>query len=175
MQKGYQTLNLNKSQYNLKEVILNIITDYKSQIKSEGKDNKVKLMFASKENDDDNIFVYGDAERMTQVISNLLSNAIKFTEEGLVVVKIERKKDSDKKNQEVVLVSVRDTGKGVEPTIEDKLFEKFATKSEKGIGLGLYLSRKIIEAHYGGMIWAENNNAKDGKGATFYFCLPLSR
>jgi two-component system, OmpR family, sensor histidine kinase VicK len=135
-------------------------------------------MFVSKEDDgnNDNIFVYGDAGRMTQVISNLLSNAIKFTKEGLVVVKIERKKDSDKKNQEVVVVvSVRDTGKGIEPTIEDKLFEKFATKSEKGIGLGLYLSRKIIEAHYGGRIWAENNNDKDGKGATFYFCLPSSK
>ena len=176
--ESQQTLNLNKNQFNLKEVILNIITDYKSQIKSEGKDNKVKLMFASEENDgdNDNIFVYGDAGRITQVVSNLLSNAIKFTEEGFVAVKIERKRDSDKKNQEVVVVSVRDTGKGIEPTIEDKLFEKFATKSEKGIGLGLYLSRKIIEAHDGGRIWAENNNNyKDGKGATFYFCLPLSK
>ena len=69
------------------------------------------------------------------------------------------------------MVSVQDTGKGIDPTVKDRLFEKFSTKSEKGLGLGLYISKKIIEAH-DGKIWAENN--PDGKkGATFYFILPL--
>ena len=130
------------------------------------------LVFTTTEdNNNDDIFVYVDTGRITQVISNLLSNAIKFTEEGTITAKIEKR--IDKNNQEqIVTVCIKDTGKGIDPTIRDKLFEKFATRSEKGMGLGLYLSRKIIEAH-GGKIWAENN--ADGKGATFYFSLPLSK
>jgi signal transduction histidine kinase len=65
---------------------------------------------------------------------------------------------------------MRDTGSGINEEILPKLFTKFATKSDKGIGLGLYISKNIIEAH-GGRIWAKNNN--DGKGATFSFSLPL--
>ncbi len=89
----------------------------------------------------------------------------------------QEKKDNDEhvsnnNHRELALVSIRDTGKGIDAAIEDKLFEKFETKSEKGIGLGLYISRKIIEAH-GGKIWAENN--KDGNGATFSFSLPLDK
>jgi two-component system sensor histidine kinase VicK len=166
-----ESLMLRKSQFNLKELILNTITDYKTQIKKEDKDNKLVLVFTTTEdNNNDDIFVYGDTGRITQVISNLLSNAIKFTEEGTITAKIEKR--IDKNNQEqIVTVCIKDTGKGIDPTIRDKLFEKFATRSEKGMGLGLYLSRKIIEAH-GGKIWAENNI--DGKGATFYFSLPLS-
>ena len=166
-----ESLMLRKSQFNLKELILNTITDYKTQIKKEDKDNKLVLVFTTTEdNNNDDIFVYGDTGRITQVISNLLSNAIKFTEEGTITAKIEKR--IDKNNQEqIVTVCIKDTGKGIVPTIRDKLFEKFATRSEKGMGLGLYLSRKIIEAH-GGKIWAENNT--DGKGATFYFILPLS-
>jgi two-component system, OmpR family, sensor histidine kinase VicK len=167
-----ESLMLRKSQFNLKELILNTITDYKTQIKKEDKDNKLVLVFTTTEdNNNDDIFVYGDTGRITQVISNLLSNAIKFTEEGTITAKIEKR--IDKNNQEqIVTVCIKDTGKGIDPTIRDKLFEKFATRSEKGMGLGLYLSRKIIEAH-GGKIWAENN--ADGKGATFYFSLPLSK
>ena len=167
-----ESLPLRKVQFNLKELILNAITDYKSQIKKELKDNRVRLEFTSRTDNNDDIFVYGDVGRIIQVISNLLTNAIKFTEEGTITVKLEKRMDNNnKKDQgEVVVVSVRDTGKGIDPAVKDKLFEKFATKSEKGMGLGLYLSRKIIEAH-GGKIWAENNS--DGKGATFYFSLPF--
>jgi signal transduction histidine kinase len=68
--------------------------------------------------------------------------------------------------------SIQDTGKGIDPDVKDKLFEKFETKSKKRIGLGLYISRKIIEAH-DGRIWAENNS--DGKGATFAFSLPINK
>jgi signal transduction histidine kinase len=170
-----QRLNLNKSQFNPKEVALNAMADLKSQLKSEGKDNKLKLDFISKENED--TFVYADLGRITQVVFNLLSNAIKFTEEGSITVNMKRERgDNNAANnngQELVVVSVQDTGKGIDPFVKGKLFEKFETKSEKGIGLGLYISRKIIEAH-GGRVWAENN--ADGKGgATFYFTLPLSK
>lgn len=69
------------------------------------------------------------------------------------------------------MVNVKDNGKGIHQEIIHRLFTKFATKSDSGTGLGLYISKGIIEAH-GGKLWAENN--KDGKGATFSFSLPLS-
>ena len=86
-----KTLKLNKNQFNLKEVIMNILADFKTQLKSEGKDNKINLHFVSKENED--IFVYADLDRITQVVSNLLSNAVKFTEEGSITVRMKREKD----------------------------------------------------------------------------------
>ena len=173
-----QTLNFKRSHFNLKEVILNTITDFKTQIKSEeGKDNKVNLHFISAQDNVENIFIYGDQGRITQVIYNLLNNAIKFTHEGSITIKMKKiEKDNNitsnyDRQEQIVVVSIQDTGIGIDPTIEGKLFNKFATKSEKGIGLGLYISRGIIEAH-NGKIWAENN--ADGRGATFHFSLPLS-
>ena len=164
-----QTLKLNKNQFNLKEVIMHTLADLKAQLKSTGKDNKINLDFVSKEKGD--TFVHADQGRITQVISNLLSNAVKFTEEGTIIVKMKREKGDDNANShELIVVSIQDTGKGIDPAVRNKLFEKFETKSEKGIGLGLYISRKIIEAH-GGRIWAENN--PNGKGATFSFSLPI--
>jgi signal transduction histidine kinase len=95
----------------------------------------------------------------------LLSNAIKFTKEGIISLSVE----TNDKGQAVV--SVKDSGQGIDPSILPKLFTKFATKSEfGGTGLGLFISKNIIEAH-GGKIWAENN--ANEKGATFYFSLPL--
>ena len=170
-----QTLKLNKNQINLNEVIIHTLADFKSQLRSEGKDNKINLEFVSKENEDTH-FVHADQGRITQVVSNLLSNAVKLTEEGSITVKMKREKDNDNaannnnNRHELVVVSIRDTGKGIDPAVKGKLFGKFETKSEKGIGLGLYISRKIIEAH-GGKIWAENN--PNGKGATFSFSLPI--
>ena len=108
-----------------------------------------------------------DRYRITQVISNLIDNAIKFTKEeegGTVSVNI-KKKESDG----WVIVSVKDNGIGIDPEIMPRLFTKFTSKSFKGTGLGLFISKNIIEAH-GGKIWAENNI--DGKGATFSFSLP---
>src|SRR6187200_3162705 len=115
-----------KSRFNLKKLILNTIADYTSQIIREGKDNKVKMELAPKEEEDYN--VYGDRERITQVISNLLNNAIKFTEEGIIIVKIEKRKNNIHNNKEgAIVVNIQDTGKGIDPTIRDKLFEKFTT------------------------------------------------
>jgi signal transduction histidine kinase len=108
--------------------------------------------------------VEGDKERIFEVISNLLNNAIKFTEEGEIVVVLDEKDGQ-------AMVNVRDTGRGIAPEIYPNLFTKFTTKSERGTGLGLFISKSIVEAH-GGRIWAENN--KDGKGATFTFTLPLA-
>ncbi|HYV52032.1 MAG TPA: ATP-binding protein [Candidatus Eisenbacteria bacterium] len=99
-------------------------------------------------------------------MSNLLTNAIKFTTQGTIAVSIERDKINN--NNETIIV-VKDRGQGIDPAIL-RLFTKFASKSYKGTGLGLFISNGIIETH-GGKIWAEINT--DGKGATFYFSLPL--
>lgn len=110
-----------------------------------------------------NITLHADRERIMQVISNLLTNAVKFTDRGSILIKVER---IDGKH---VSISVTNTGSGIHSSIMPKLFSKFATKSDKGIGLGLYISKAIVEAH-GGRIWDENN--KYGSGATFTFTLP---
>jgi signal transduction histidine kinase len=151
------SLNLNKSPVNLNEIILNTIADYRRQIKD---GNTQKLLFEPKEN----ILVYADRERIVQVISNLLNNSIKFTKEGTILITAERKGGKD------VIVTVKDTGIGIDPEIMPRLFTKFTTKSFEGTGLGLFISKSIIEAH-GGKIWAINND--DGKGATFAFSLPI--
>lgn len=106
-----------------------------------------------------------DKGRLIQVISNLLDNALKFTQEGTISINIEE--NTIKKE---IVVSVIDTGTGISQDIEPLLFTKFITKADKGTGLGLYISKRIIDAH-GGSMWAENNI--DGKGATFRFSLPL--
>jgi two-component system, OmpR family, sensor histidine kinase VicK len=99
------------------------------------------------------------------VIDNLLSNAVKFTKEGTIVTTV---KEEDQ--QRKLIVSVKDSGDGIDLDILPKLFSKFATKSYHGTGLGLYICKGIIEPH-GGKLWGENNVG--GKGATFTFSLPL--
>ena len=118
-------------------------------------------------------FVLADKERITQVLSNLVSNALKFTKSGIISASIEEfKTDGEKKKEDKkeLIVSVKDTGTGIDSDIMPQLFTKFVSKSPVGIGLGLFISKSIVEAH-GGRIWAENN--PDGKGATFRFSLPI--
>ena len=155
-----QSLKLNKERFNVNELIPNIIDGYRNYIE---KDNvQVKLLYEP--NNKDNIFVEADRGRIIQVISNLIGNAIKFTKEGTISVITE-----EKDNQ--VVVSLKDTGTGIDPEILPQLFSKFVTKSFQGTGLGLFISKSIVEAH-GGRIWAENNS--DNRGATFSFSLPIS-
>jgi two-component system, OmpR family, sensor histidine kinase VicK len=124
-------------------------------------------------NNKEDIIIEADRERLTQVISNLLNNAIKFTkdikggEDRVIRIDIKKMKNEQK---EYVVASIKDSGTGIDPEIIPRLFERFASKSFSGTGLGLFISKSIIEAH-GGRIWAENN--KDGKGATFSFSLPI--
>jgi two-component system, OmpR family, sensor histidine kinase VicK len=157
-----QTLRLNKEEFNLNEIISNVIEDCKSQIDSE----KIKLVYEHRRVN--NIIVNADKTRLNQVISNLVSNSIKFSQGERGTISITTKREEDSK---AIIISVRDTGKGIDPEIIPRLFTKFATKSDTGTGLGLFISKSIVEAH-GGRIWAENN--KDGKGATFCFTLPVS-
>jgi len=157
-----RSLKLNMERVNLNELISDIIEDYRNEIEKSNKD--VKLL---QEPQDQIIDVEADKNRLTQVISNLLANAIKFTKEGTIRVKEEVKGS-------MALVSIKDTGQGIDVEIFPRLFSKFAAKSETGTGLGLFISKSIVEAH-GGKIWAENNDSSDGKkGATFTFSIPLS-
>jgi signal transduction histidine kinase len=169
-----ETLMLKIEPLNLDDLISNIVEDYRNQI--EKNDDGVRLFYEPKTTESSSIIVEADRARIIQVISNLLSNALKFTkkEEGgsiYVTAEEEEKENHGSKRQEVT-VSVKDTGKGIDPEILPRLFTKFATKSETGTGLGLFICKSIIEVH-GGRIWAENNNGGTKKGAIFAFSLPL--
>jgi two-component system, OmpR family, sensor histidine kinase VicK len=161
-----QSLNLKKEKFNLNEIVSNTIADYKNELK-EG-NNNIKLELVSK-GDEADLFVEADKERLNQVLTNLLTNAIKFTKEGDITIRTES-------TDEEILVSIKDTGIGIDPEIFPRLFTKFGTKSDTGgTGLGLFISKSIVEAH-GGKIWANNNNNKLGEvGATFTFSLPIHR
>ncbi|MGZ5500941.1 MAG: ATP-binding protein [Nitrososphaeraceae archaeon] len=161
-----QSLKLNKEQLNLNDLISNIIINYKNIIVKDN--NKVKVYFKPF---NENLLVEADKGRIAKVVSNLLSNAIKFTQNGEIFVSAVEKKEDDNNHVNYALVTVRDTGEGVDPEILPKMFSKFITKSFEGIGLGLYISKNIIEAH-GGKIWG-GNNSDDGKGAIFRFTLPI--
>ena len=121
------------------------------------------------------ISVYADKGRISQVVSNLLDNAIKFTKaEGNITIMIKKEGEAQNNNNQWVIVSIKDTGSGIDSEIFPRLFTKFATRSQtSGTGLGLSICKGIIETH-GGKIWAEDNTNGE-KGATFYFTLPLSR
>ena len=146
-----------------------------------GKTMITKLLFKSKLKDEEHIFIEADKERLTQVIDNILDNAFKFTDaEGSVTVTLVKQEAHSPprkpqlgeqiEQQQYANIIIRDTGTGIDPQILPRLFSKFATKSHRGTGLGLHISKNIIEAH-GGKIWAENNG--NGKGATFTIALPL--
>jgi signal transduction histidine kinase len=155
-----KSLDLKKESFNLSEMLSSTITDCKNQLAKEHKDN-LKLEYIDPKED---IFIEADKGRINQVISNLVSNALKFTEEGTISI-------TAVPNINEIVVSITDTGPGIDSEILPRLFTKFATKSRTGTGLGLFISKSIIDAH-GGRIWGKNNYP-EGKGAIFGFSLPL--
>ncbi len=155
-----KSLQLKKEQFNLNEMLQNAISDFQNQLSKEHRDTNLNLEFIEPKDD---ILVEADKSRISQIVSNLLNNAIKFTDQGNVSIMAVL-------NEHKAIVSIKDTGPGIDPEILPRLFTKFATKSNTGTGLGLYISKNIIEAH-SGRIWAENNT--DAKGSTFYFSIPL--
>jgi two-component system sensor histidine kinase VicK len=157
------SLVLHKSGFNLKDVLTLLIEDCRKQIQLDG--GEVKILYQQP----DDIGVYADKERIMQVLGNLLSNALKFTKHGTITISTEQSNTNDKSH---LTVKVIDTGPGIDPALLMRLFTKFVTKSEHGTGLGLYISKSIVETH-GGKIWAENNS--DGRGATFTFTLPIEK
>ncbi|MDQ3840664.1 MAG: sensor histidine kinase [Thermoproteota archaeon] len=180
-----QSLRLKKERFNLYEVVSNIVEDYRNQMTRASTDAKssdghrnIRLILAPAGED---LTVEADKNRIAQVISNLLSNAIKFTRqepeeeepsENLKMILITVERDDIQKE---AIVSIRDAGIGIDSEIFPRLFSKFASKSFEGTGLGLFISKSIVEAH-GGKIWAENNSngSLEGNGATFRFSLALS-
>jgi two-component system, OmpR family, sensor histidine kinase VicK len=154
-----QTLKLDKRKFNLSDITASVLDDYRNRIQN-GENVKLVLLNADKP-----AFVVADKGRISQVLSNLVGNALKFTKSGTVSVSIEISNNDGKKE---FIVSVKDTGTGIDSDIMPRLFTKFASKSPTGTGLGLFISKSIVEAH-GGRIWAENN--PDGKGSTFRFSL----
>ena len=156
------TLELKNESFSINDIITNIVQDYISQI--ERKNNKFNLKILYEPKEDSNIFVQADKGRIIQVISNLIDNAIKFTAKGIISITAER-------IEEDVVITIKDTGTGIDPEVMPKLFSKFVTKSTSGTGLGLFICKSIIEAH-GGRIWAQHN--PDRRGATFSFSLPIN-
>src|SRR5215813_14246034 len=157
-----KSLELNKEDFNLNDVVINAINDI-----TLSRDFLKKERLTLSYNPDSDFRVKADKGRISQVISNLLNNAIEFTVEGTILVSVEKNKISN--DNEIIIVSVKDSGQGIDQSILPRLFTKFVSKSYKGTGLGLFISKGIIEAH-GGKIWGENNT--DGRGAKFSFSLP---
>jgi signal transduction histidine kinase len=173
-----QSLGLAKEYFNLNKTVLDIIQDHKRQLEKSNVSTKLLYEFKIEEEEEipnrkDNfsadMFINADKIRISQVIDNLLTNAIKFTE-GTVSISITCKRGRN--HTDTIIVRIKDNGTGIHPEILPRLFSKFVTRSDMGTGLGLFISKNIVEAH-GGKIWGENNT--DGKGATFVFSLPSKR
>jgi signal transduction histidine kinase len=180
------TLRLEREHFELDRLILDVVKGYSNPL---DKEKKVKFEFDGPYHQ---CTIYGDKVRIGQVVCNLIDNSIKFVSmdgdgdkemtQGIISIKIEKTKINKKRDSPIndnngireegsfVTVSVMDNGRGIDKEIMPKLFTKFVSKSFQGTGLGLYISKSIIEAH-GGRIWAKNN--EDGKGSTFLFRLPL--
>ncbi|MGB6729422.1 MAG: GAF domain-containing protein [Terracidiphilus sp.] len=113
--------------------------------------------------------ITGDQDRLIQVVINLISNAVKFTDAGSIKCALRREGDD-------LVISVTDSGIGIAPADQPKVFERFKqvgdtlTDKPKGTGLGLPICKEIVEYH-GGRIWVES---EPGKGSTFSFTLPIS-
>jgi signal transduction histidine kinase len=179
-------LTLQKERFDLNDLISNIIQDCKKQQLKRQRDSSIAgdglipavtnltIVYKGSEKQEGPIFVEADKQRISQVVWNLLNNAIKFTREGgTLTITVKKKKTRNKPDDnEEALVSIKDTGTGIDPEIRPRLFEKFASRSSQGTGIGLFISKSIVESH-GGKIWAENN--ADGIGSTFYFSLSIMK
>jgi signal transduction histidine kinase len=148
-----ESLHLDKEVFSVDEVVKTVVGDANAQLSN----GKIEFCIHAEQ-----LRVHADKGRITQVFANLLDNAIKFTKQGKIDINVYRTNGD-------VAVSVRDSGDGIDPNIMPRLFSKFATKSERGTGLGLFISRSIVEAH-GGRIWCHNNSGS--RGATFAFSIP---
>lgn len=160
------SLDLRQECFNLKDVITNNLDDtivLRNNLSNNiNERTSVRVYYQPQDS-----FVEGDKDRISQVVYNLLNNAFKFSKDGSNITVNSKVEDSK------IVVSVKDTGQGIDPEILPKLFSKFEAKSFSGSGLGLYICKNIIEAH-GGKMWAQNNNIINGEsGATFYFSLPV--
>jgi signal transduction histidine kinase len=162
-------LQLSKSNFDLNHTIQQVIEDHQK----EAAEKNVKIILNFKKNVPTTI--YADEARLQQVFNNLLSNALHFTDSGTVLItvykaQVDTNVENKRQDEESIVIEIKDSGSGINVEMLPRLFEKFATKSGSGTGLGLYISKSIVDSH-SGKIWAYNN--KDGIGATFTFTLPV--
>ena len=155
-----KSLKLNKVSFDIDEILSELVTEYSRQIESDfAKNKKLKILY-----EPIHVKIFADKYRITQVISNIINNAIKFTDQGVINI-------IGNVNSTELSVQISDTGKGIDREIISRLFDKFVSRSEQGTGLGLFISKNIIESH-GGTITGFNQ--ENGTGATFIFTLPLN-
>lgn len=171
-----ELLILNKENFNLEKLVIEIVREYNNNIHLLNK-TQLEIKYDSPFNECDNTnskskrnfgYVFADRTRIIQVIVNILENAVEFTEKGTITLKLNENLTTNE-----VLLTISDTGSGIDPEVLPNLFTKFVSKSHKGTGLGLYISKKIIETH-GGKIWAENCYGRNNKieGSKFILTLP---
>ena len=135
-----KSLELNKEEFNLNDILINAMNDI--TLGSDFlKNENIRLSYDPHWD----ISIQADKGRISQVISNLLSNAVKFTAEGTILISVEKDKSSNNNNNKAIIVSVKDSGQGIDSSILPRLFTKFASKSYKGTGLGLFISKGIID------------------------------
>ena len=165
-----KSLELKKQEFNLNDVVINAMNDITLDRDFLNNEN-IRLSYKPQD-----ILIYADKGRITQVICNVLNNAVKFIKKDgtarTITIEIEKRvrRIGENIEDDVIVVSIKDEGLGIDPEIMPRLFSKFVSKSSQGTGLGLFISKSIVEAH-GGSMWAENN--ADGEGATFSFSLPI--
>ncbi len=154
-----KSLKLNKTTFDIDEILSQLVTEYSRQIEKDVvKNKKIKISYEPL-----HVMILADNYRITQVISNIINNAIKFTDQGIITI-------IGNTDSAELTIKISDTGKGIDNEIINRLFDKFVSRSEQGTGLGLFISKNIIEAHGGRIIGFNNEN---GIGATFVIVLPL--
>jgi signal transduction histidine kinase len=172
--KSGSSLTFAMEKVRINEIILDIVNGVKLSLK-EGVSIETKIggngggIEDNNDNNNSDVEIYADKGRITQAISNIVGNAVKFTTSGTIIV--ESNVSNDKKRVEI---KVSDSGSGIAEDIFPNLFDKFVTKTlgnenKHGTGLGLYITKAIIDAHKG-KIFAYNN--KQGVGATFTIVIP---
>jgi signal transduction histidine kinase len=161
------SLDLNKEKFNLNDMVVDVVDEYIKGLNH--KNIEFKYFFCSEH------YLYSDKSRISQVVSNLINNSIKFIDAkrgGVITITMETKEFKGNNNDnKCIIVNIKDSGIGIDKEIMPRLFTKFQTTSFQGMGLGLYICKRIIEAH-GGTIWATNNQGEEG--ATFSFELPAT-
>jgi signal transduction histidine kinase len=149
---------------NMKKVVEASLKEHKEEIERKG------IKFSLSQPEKDISFVKADEEKLTVVVQNFLDNALKYTKEGEISLKLEELKEEKK-----IKVSVSDTGVGIPEEEKIKIFNKFVRGENvqrmdtEGSGLGLFISKNIIEAHKGEIGF----DSKEGGGSTFFFTLPI--
>ena len=158
-----------ESEFSLADLLNDITQEFQQRAHDRGLDLNFEMPKPKPAN------MKGDSGKLRQVVSNLVDNAIKYTPNGGIEVKLDLQDPDDKENKKIV-ITVQDTGEGIEPEDLPKLFHSFSRAQAgtklwtEGTGLGLYVAKKFIEMHKG-RIYAQSDG--HGKGSRFIIELPV--